>query len=99
MNTQQRRQRGARAKEIAEDAVFQEALKSMRDAIIEKWRQCDVNDTNSQHELKLMDKLIDSFAYNFQAFMDDGTMATIELEAEKEKEEQNSKLGRIYSGG
>jgi hypothetical protein len=74
--------RGRQAKELLENAMFREAMDSLRDGIITKWRGCPIRDLDGQHELKLMDKLLIDIEAYLKVIIDTGKMAEIQLSRE-----------------
>ena len=65
---------GRRAKEFVEDERFTQAVEVMRQGIYERWRVCSVADHETQHELKIMDKVLNDFVRHFRNAIDEGKM-------------------------
>ena len=83
MNIQQEIQAGFNAQKLYENEQFKAAFNQIRAGIIEKWRSCPIRDIEGQHELKLMDKLLNDLEGYFKTVIDSGKMAEIQLENEK----------------
>lgn len=83
--------RGIRAERILNDELFAQAFKDVEQAILDKWRECPIRDTEGQHELKLMHKLLQEVKAVLETTIADGQLAG------KELERKNSKLGLITS--
>lgn len=78
-----------KAELLTENPVYIQAVTSIRQAIVDKWRACPVRDVEGQHELKLMLKLLDDLEANIKQVVDTGKLARLEIERE-------NKLKRIF---
>jgi hypothetical protein len=76
------------AKAVLEMPAFQEAVANVRAAITTQWATSPIRDTEGQHELRLMLKLLDDLMLNLKSALNDGHIARIEIE-------RQSKLDRM----
>ncbi len=83
MNLHQEIHNARDAQNLIENEQFKAAFNSIRAGIIEKWRSCPVRDIEGQHELKLMDKLLNDLEGYFKTVIESGKMAEFQLESEK----------------
>jgi hypothetical protein len=72
-------ERGARAKHVLDNPVFQEAFASVRQAILDKWENAPLSDREGKHELHLMLKLLNDVRGNLELALADGNMAADKL--------------------
>ncbi len=82
MNVYKENERGVQAKELLENAMYREAIDTLRQGIIDKWRIAPIRDLDGQHELKLMDKLLSDLEAYLENIVKTGKMAAIQLERE-----------------
>jgi hypothetical protein len=75
--------RGQQAKFLLENPIYQEAIESVRSAIIAAWSDAPLRDTEGHHELKLMLKLLKDLEANINRAVNDGKLAQIEIERQK----------------
>jgi hypothetical protein len=68
------------AKAVLELPAFQEAVANVRAAITTQWATSPIRDTEGQHELRLMLKLLDDLMLNLKSALNDGHIARIEIE-------------------
>jgi hypothetical protein len=92
MNAQEESARGNEARLLIENKIYQDTLKTLRDGITQKWRDCPIRDKEGQHELKLMDKILTDIEKHIKQVADTGKMADILL-AQEEKIELLRKAG------
>lgn len=83
MDTLEESERGNKARQLLEHPIYQEAIKNVRDGIIDKWRSAPIRDREGMHELKLMDKLLTEVEAYIKMVMESGKMADIQLEQER----------------
>lgn len=95
MNLHQISQKGHEAERLLENPLLKEALDSMNIAIHQKWEDSPLTDTQGQHELRLMLKLMKDFEGNLKRFVQDGKMARFELETIKKRDELDAKVRRF----
>ena len=79
MKIEQQLERGARAKQLLEDPLFNEAFTLVAQAIHEKWESAPLMDRDGAHELKLMLKLLADVRANIELALSDGQMAADKL--------------------
>ena len=72
--------RAAQAKELLEHPVFAGAMEAVRAAIMHQWATSPIRDTEGQHELRLMLKLLDDLLLNIKGAINDGSLAKVEIE-------------------
>ena len=75
--------RGKQAEHLMELEAFKLATSSVRQAIMDKWASSPIRDTEGQHELRLMLKLLDDLMGNLKLAIDNGKFACNELEIER----------------
>jgi hypothetical protein len=84
MSLEQERARGANAKSIVEDDLFNESFESVRANILYEWANTNISGGTEQREfLYLMLKAADKFKEGLVSMIDTGKLATIQLESEK----------------
>ncbi len=71
------------AKQLVENPIYIEAMNALRDGIIAQWENCPIRDTEGQHELKLMLKLLNDLQLNISRVIDTGKLAEIEIERKR----------------
>jgi hypothetical protein len=71
--------RGARAEQLLNDPLLQEAFTSVRNGIVETWEAAPLRDTQGAHELKLMLKLLGDLRTVLEMTVADGKMAAVKL--------------------
>lgn len=75
--------RAQQAKHLLDNPIYQESIKSVREAIIKAWSDAPIRDVDGQHELKLMLKLLTDLENNILRAVNDGKLAQIEIERQK----------------
>lgn len=75
--------RAQQAKHLLDNPIYQESIKSVREAIIKAWSDAPIRDVDGQHELKLMLKLLNDLENNILRVVNDGKIAQIEIERQK----------------
>ena len=80
MDVYEESERGNRARDLLNNAMFRETIDSLRTAIVDKWRSAPMRDIEGQHELKIMDKLLTDIEAYIKKTADTGKMADIQLE-------------------
>jgi hypothetical protein len=83
MNLTKDLDRALLAKQLTENPIYIEAIGLIRYGIITKWENCPIRDTEGQHELKLMLKLLTDLERNINRVIDTGKLAEIEIERQK----------------
>ena len=95
MNLTQRAHKGDKASELLNNEIFSDALTNVRQAILNAWQNCPIQDHHTQHELKLMVRLLTDLETNIRAFVQDGNMAKFEIEQQRKRDEQKKKVARF----
>jgi len=70
---------GTRAQRLLEDEVLTKAFADVRSAIIERWESAPIRDTEGQHELKLMLRILSDVRGNLELAVHNGKLAAEEL--------------------
>jgi hypothetical protein len=70
---------GSRAARLLEDPVLVKAFDDVRLAIIERWEGSPIRDTEGQHELKLMLRVLSDVRGNIELAVHNGKLAADEL--------------------
>lgn len=83
MEAHEESNRGHEARRILDNPLFREAIDTLREGIIGKWRAAPIRDREGMHELKLMDKLLTDIEGYLRSVLDTGKMADIQLEKER----------------
>jgi hypothetical protein len=78
--------RGRQAADLLENSIYREAIDTLRQSLVDKWRSCPIRDKEGQHELKLMDKLVGDIEMYIANIAKTGKMAAIQLEQEQKVE-------------
>lgn len=94
MNLKEIAQKGHDADRLLENPLLREALDSMKAAIVQKWEESPLTDTQGQHELRLMLKLLKDFEGNLKRFVQDGKMADFEIDTIRKRDELKAKVKR-----
>src|SRR5688572_7067626 len=68
-----------RAQHLLEDEVLTQAFADVRAAIIEKWEGSPIRDSEGQHELKLMLRLLTEVRGNLELAVTNGKLAAADL--------------------
>lgn len=79
MKIEEQLARGAKAKQLLDDPLFNEAFELVGKAIHEKWEHAPLSDKDGAHELKLMLKLLADVRANIELALSDGQMAADKL--------------------
>jgi hypothetical protein len=74
--------RGRQATELLDNAMFREAVDTLRQSLIDKWLSSPIRDIEGQHELRLMTKLLGDIESYISNIAKTGKMAAIQLEKE-----------------
>lgn len=82
MNVYEEDSRGKQATELLENAMFREAVDTIRQSLVDKWLSSPVRDIEGQHELRLMTKLLGDIEGYISNIAKTGKMAAITLERE-----------------
>lgn len=74
--------RANRARELLEDDLMKSVFSGVRNALVERLETCPIGDTNTQHEIALTLQLLKQLQSQLRQFIQDGTLATKEIEQE-----------------
>jgi hypothetical protein len=74
---------GTRAQRLLEDEILTKAFADVRSAIIERWETAPIRDTEGQHELKLMLRVLSDVRGNLELAVHNGKLAAEELRMQK----------------
>jgi hypothetical protein len=75
--------RALQAKQLLENPIYVESFEIVRNGIINAWENSPIRDTEGQHELRLMLKLLNDLQNNIKRVVDSGKLAEIEIERQK----------------
>jgi len=75
--------RALHAKQLLENPVYVECMDAVKQAILNGWENSPIRDTDGQHELRLMLKLLTDLQANIKRVIDNGKIAEINIEREK----------------
>jgi len=82
MNVYEEDARGRQATELLDNAMFREAVDTLRQSLVDKWLSSPIRDIEGQHELRLMTKLLGDIESYISNIAKTGKMAAIQLEKE-----------------
>ena len=82
MNLHADLEKGSRAEALVRSEVYQEAFKGVRQAILETWANSPIRDTEGQHELRVMLKLLDDLNGHLVSMVNTGKLASAQIEHE-----------------
>ncbi len=75
--------KGTRASFLLKSDIYQESVGGVRKAIMDLWAKSPIRDTEGQHELRLMLKLLDDLEGHIVSMANTGKLAQKQLEHEK----------------
>lgn len=76
---------GAKAAALLNDETYQNAVRSVREGIHQRWADSPVMDVEGQHELRLMLKLLGDLEANIAAAINTGHLASAQIAEERKK--------------
>ena len=88
-------QRGARAKDLLENDLIQEAFTALEQAYIKAWRLTTIEDVTGREKLFLAINVVGKVRDHLNSIMTDGTLATEELRRLAETAERARRWGDI----
>lgn len=88
--------RAAKAEKLLNDETFKAALENLRNAILERWEACSVEDRQTAHELKLMLKLLNDLKGNLVVAITNGKMAANQLNIDQSVGRKIAERLRIF---
>lgn len=74
--------RANKARELLEDDLMKSVFSGVRNALIERLEACPMGDMDTQHEIALTLQLLKQLQSQLRQFIQDGTLATKEIEQE-----------------
>jgi hypothetical protein len=80
MSEQQISTRGVEAAQILESAVYQEAMEALRQAIVNKWKECPLRDKEGQTLSLQMMRLADTFEGLLRGYVEAGKYANHQMD-------------------
>ncbi len=83
MNLTKDLDRALLAKQLVDNPIYIEAMNAVRAGIITQWENSPIRDTEGQHELRLMLKLLTDLQHNINRVIDTGKLAEIEIERKR----------------
>jgi hypothetical protein len=94
MTAEQEYAKGQKADQLLANETFKDAMAKVRQGIFDKWAESPIRDTEGQHELKLMLKLLDDLEANIRSVANTGKLALKQIEHERTIKEQIRQAGR-----
>lgn len=88
MNLHEDSSKGLRAEQLLNSDIYKECIGKVRQGIFDAWATCPVRDTEGQHELRLMLKVVDDLESNIKSMVNTGKLAAKQLEQERSIKEQ-----------
>lgn len=76
---------GSKAKAFLADETYQNAVRSVREGIHQRWADSPVGDVEGQHELRLMLKLLGDLEANIESAVNTGYLASAQIAEEQKK--------------
>jgi hypothetical protein len=83
MTPEERKHRAQRASQILNDELVQEALKNIREVIIQNWQSVPLKDMELKEKFHMLYGMSIQFESGLQRFIEDGEVATFELREKK----------------
>lgn len=74
---------GRQAEMLLDNPIYRDSMFAVRDAIITAWQASPIRDTEGQHELRLMLKLLGDLEANIKRVAETGKLAKLQIEQEK----------------
>lgn len=78
---------GKDAAAILDNAAYQTAIKALKDAVVEQWKECPIRDKEGQLLLLQLAKLTDKFESIFQGLIENGKFAAHKIELDRIRDE------------
>lgn len=91
MSLQQQHQRGIEAAQVIENVAFQEAMKALKNEVMEQWKACPVRDREGQLLLLQLAKLTDKFEGILLGLIESGKFAQRKLIDDNLRDENAAK--------
>jgi hypothetical protein len=87
MTENQTVQRATEAALILSNPAYQEAMRQMKGAVIEQWKECPIRDREGQILLLQLAKLTDKFESILQGMIETGKLAQHRIDLDRERDE------------
>ena len=91
MTEQQTVQRATEAAQVLDNPAYQEAMQSLKAAVIQQWRECPVRDREGQLLLLQLAKLTDKFESLLNGMLETGKLAQHRIDLDRERNESIAK--------
>ena len=91
MTEQQTVQRATEAAQVLDNPAYQEAMQSLKAAVIQQWRECPVRDREGQLLLLQLAKLTDKFESLLNGMLETGKLAQHRIDLDRERNESLAK--------
>lgn len=91
MTEQQTVQRATEAAQVLDNPAYQEAMQSLKAAVIQQWRECPVRDREGQLLLLQLAKLTDKFESILNGMLETGKLAQHRIDLDRERNESLAK--------
>ena len=100
MNDQQIATHGVYASQVLENPAYQEAMKLLRQQVVEAWKDCPVRDAEGQLLLLQLAKLTDKFEAILQGAVESGKLADHRLKLDDLRNESPARkwVRRVVAG-
>lgn len=89
MNNQQLATRGIEALQVLENAAYQEAMASLKEAIVQQWKESPVRDKEGQLILLQLAKLADKFDGILRGMVENGKLAQSKIDIDDVRNESS----------
>lgn len=100
MNDQQIATHGVYASQVLENPAYQEAMKLLREQVVEAWKDCPVRDAEGQLLLLQLAKLTDKFEAILKGAVESGKLADHRLKLDELRNESPARkwVRRVVAG-
>jgi hypothetical protein len=100
MNDKQLHQRGIDATQVLENVVFKEAFATLRQAVVDQWKDCPVRDKEGQLLLLQLAKLADKFESILVGIVETGKLAKHKIDLDNLRDESKPRqfMRRVING-
>jgi hypothetical protein len=97
MNDQQTNQRGIDATQVLENVAFREAMITLKQAVVDQWKDCPVRDKEGQLLLLQLAKMADKFEGILIGIVETGKLAKsrIDINALRDESDGRKLLRRV----
>ncbi len=91
MTENQSVQRALEAAQVLDNPAYQEAMRQLKTAVIQQWKECPVRDREGQMLLLQLAKLTDKFESLLQGMVATGKLAQHRIDLDRERDESIAK--------